>query len=209
MKKIAYLILAAVMVMSFSSFVFADDFQVLGREIYPGTNVGDRVVGALFVGKFYDGGFANERGRFSIILDNDGQDVELCEGRTELLRFKLIMNFDSGARLVLVGPIGGDVYAEWDWDTLLCPSGNCPLTDYTDYITLFTMADPETALLPCAAEGAEPTGKSFIAEVPQFDVSKQFFGSYGTRYRRGTVSGWLVHTPIVSPAIFGTVSVSR
>lgn len=122
MKKIAHLILAVSLVMLFSSFAYANglqSFQLIGREIFPGFDLGNKRVGAVFLGKFFDE-YWTEVGRFSVILDNDGQNIEICEGETELLRFSLIMNFRTGARLVLVGPTDDDVFARWDWNDPAC-----------------------------------------------------------------------------------------
>jgi hypothetical protein len=57
-------------------------------------------------------------------------------------------------------------------------------------------------LWPCAQVAPND---AFIAKVSQFDVVKQWLGSYGVGFTGGLVSGWLVHTPVLSPAIFGTV----
>ena len=132
MKKVAYLILAFSLVMLFSSFAYANglqSFQLIGREIFPGFDLGNRRVGAVFIGKFFDEDWA-EVGRFSVILDNDGENIEICEGETELLRFSLIMSFSEGARLVLVGPTDDEVFALWDWNDPACLTGNCPLISY-------------------------------------------------------------------------------
>ena len=115
------------------------------------------------------------------------------------------MNFNSGARLVLVGPVDGEVNASWDWNDPDCVTGNCPLVDgedYDNYLTLFSSNPPDP--LECVAGG-----KAYIAEVPEFDVAKQRLGSYGTRYIGGTVNGHLVHTPVISPAIFGSLSLAK
>ena len=198
MKKIAHLVLAASLVILFSSFAYANGlqpFQLIGREVFPGIDLGDKRVGALFIGKFFDEDWT-EIGRFSVILDNDGENIEICEGETELIRFNLIMNFHNGARLALVGPRDGVVNAYWGWNDPACSTGNCPLISYAYYVDLF---DVGTGLIPCTGTD------SFIAEVPLFGIARQRFGSYGTTFTGGSVSGWLVHTPIISPAIFGTV----
>jgi len=204
MKRFTYLILAISLVMLFSSSVYADDFEVIGREIFPGINLGERTVGALFVGKFFDSSSANERGRFTLTLDHNGEGVEACGGETRLIRFKLIMNFNTGARLVLLGPTDGPVNAYWDWNDPTCENGNCPLidgADYIHYIALFGPLAPNP--VPCAGADA------FIAEVPVFDIARQRFGSYGTGFSGGSVSGHLVHTPILSPAIFGSLALNE
>ena len=115
------------------------------------------------------------------------------------------MNFNTGGRLVLLGPIGADVSALWKWNDPECEMGNCPLIDgedYAYYISLFKPEEPN----PVACE---EDGNAFIAEVPGFYVVKQRFGSYGTEFKGGSVIGRLVHTPIISPAIFGTVYLSE
>jgi hypothetical protein len=207
MKKIAYLILAVSLVMSFSSFVYADGLQpyrVIGREISPGIDLGDRTVGALFVGKFFNSSFSSEMGRFTLTLDHDGSGIEECGGRTQLLRFKLVMNFNSGARLVLLGPTDGEVSAEWNLNDPdpNCQYGNCPLIDaedYNRYISILILGEDPNPV------DCEDGGNAFIAVVPGFGIKRQRFGSYGPSFTEGSVSGYLVHTPIISPALFGTV----
>ena len=205
MKKTAQLILAVCLVISFSGFVFAggpQSFQLIGREVFPGINLGGETVGALFVGKFFDA--YGEQGQFSVSLDHNGEGIEQCGGRTTLIRFKLIMSFNAGGRLVLVGPSGPEVAAQWDWnDPEDCPTlSNCPLISYEDYINLLFRLNEAPPSLSLCGERGRP---SFIAEVPPFDVVKQRLGSYGVDFTKGSVRGWLVHTPVVSPAIFGTV----
>lgn len=179
---------------------------MIGREISPGIDFGDRTVGALFIGKFFDDGFYSELGRFTLILDHNGAGIEECGGITQLLRFKLIMNFNSGARLVLRGPIGGEVSAYWDWNDPDpdCIEGGCPLlygADYLYYVTLFSPAAPNPIACP---DG----GNAFIAEIQDIGVQRQRFGSYRTGFTGESVSGHLVHTPIVSPAIFGSLTLT-
>ena len=207
MKRTAQLILAVCLVISFSGFALADSsqsFQLIGREVFPGINLDGKTVGALFVGKFFDAD--GEQGQFSVSLDHNGENIEVCKGETELIRFKLIMSFNAGGRLVLVGPSGPGVAARWEWnDPAGCPTlSNCPLISHDDYINLLSRlnGDPPS-LSSCGASD----GPSFIAEVPPFEVVKQRLGSYGIGFTIGSIqNGWLVHTPVVSPAIFGIVA---
>ena len=201
MKKTAQLILAVCLVISFSGFVLADDLtvQLIGRELSPGISLGGKTVGALFVGKFFDQNYTTELGQFSVSLDHNGENIEVCGGETELIRFKLIMSFNGGGRLVLLGPIGGGAAAQWYWDDPACPYGNCPLIYYGYYINLLNLGTPSQ----CATVGGP--NDAFIAQVQPFQVVKQRLGSYGVGFTGGSLSGWLVHTPVVSPAIFGTV----
>jgi hypothetical protein len=204
MKRTAQLILAVCLVISFSGFALANgsgSFQLIGREISPGISVGGKTVGAAFLGKFFDQGHTKELGQFSVCLDHNGENIEVCGGETKLIRFKLIMSFNAGGRLVLVGPRESGVAAEWDWDDPNCPYGNCPLISYDDYINLLSRLNT-SELSDCGGNG----GFSFIAEVPSFDVVRQWLGSYGVGFRSGSIQNrWLVHTPVISPAIFGTV----
>lgn len=186
-----------------STFAFADDFELIGREISAGIDLGDRTVGAIFVGKFFDSSYSSELGRFTVILDHDGSGIEECGGSTQLLRIMLTMNFDTGARLVLLGPVDGDVHAYWDWNDPDCVAGGCPLFNGADYlhdIVLFSPVPPDPVACP---EG----GNAFIADVQAFGVRRLRFGSYGTDFSGGSLSGHLVHTPILIPAIFGSLTV--
>lgn len=206
MKKVAYFIFAVSLVMSFSTFVYAEDFELIGREISPGIDLGYKTVGALFIGKFFDGGFGSELGRFTVVLDHGGNNIEQCGLSTELLRFKLIMNFNSGARLVLLGPTEGDVFAYWGYNDPdpNCEDGNCPIIDADDYLYYFDLFRTDVeALSVCSSDNA------YIAEVSEFDVKRQWLGSYRTPFNSGTVSGYLVHTPIISPAIFGSLTLNQ
>lgn len=207
MKKLVYLAMAVSLLMSVQSFCFADDFQLIAREISPGFDLGERTVGALFIGKFFDSTSWEELGSFSVILDHDGKNIEVCDEVTELMRFKLIMNFNAGGRLVLVGPVGADpppVYANWLFDDPACTFDiGCPIIDIEDYYYYVTLLSNPLYLEPCGADG---DSEALIATVDQFWVKRKLFGSYGVRYKKGTVAGYLVHTPIISPAIFGIVS---
>jgi hypothetical protein len=203
MRKIASLFLVFGLVLSFATIGLADEFQVIGREISPGISLKNKTVGAIFIGNFYSADWA-PLGSFTLTLDHDGQNIQACDLQTQLLRFKLVMNFDTGARLVLLGP-EGIAYANWDYNDPACPTGNCPLIkymDYVHYIDLFNPAEPPN-LISCTG-GPD----AYIAKVSSFGVERQKFGSYGVSYQTGTVSGFLVHTPIVSPAIFGTLSLN-
>jgi hypothetical protein len=207
MRKMAYFIFAVCVILSFSALAYADDFELIGREISPGIDLGNRTVGALFVGKFFyleECELEGEAGRFTVILDHNGVGIEECGESTHLLRFKIIMNFNSGAKLVLLGPTDGDVFAIWGSNDPACEDGNCPIingADYLYYIDLFGPEEPNP--VECSVGG-----NAYIAEVPEFHVRRQWFGSWGTRFTGGTVNGYLVHTPIISPAIFGSLAVN-
>jgi hypothetical protein len=204
MKKLLYLVVAAGVFIILSTVALADDFELIGKEISPGIDLGDRTVGALFVGKFFDSSFSSELGRFTVILDHDGVGIEECGGRTQLLRFRLIMNFDSGARLVLLGPVDEEVDAYWDWNDPDRVAGGCPLingADYLRYVVLFSPAPPN----PVACTDG---GNAFISDVPEFGVRRLWLGSYRTPFSGGSVSGHLVHTPIISPAIYGSLTLN-
>lgn len=210
MKKGTFLIVTLSLVLSLPSIIYADGelmVQMIGREIYAGREMADGTIrGALFVGKFFNDNVTAELGRFTVILDHNNVGVEECGRDTELLRFKLIMNFHSGARLVLLGPKREDgvVNAEWDWDDPECLGGNCPIIDAEDYLHYLDLFDPFTVPNPveCHLDG---DGFALIAEVQTFSLRRQWFGSYGTRFTQGSLSGRLVHTPIISPAIFGSL----
>jgi hypothetical protein len=210
MKKATFLMVALSLVLPLPSVIYADDslmVQMISREIYAGREMVDGTVrGALFVGKFFNSNLTTELGRFTVILDHNNVGVEECGGETELRRFKLIMNFHSGARLVLVGPRREDgvVNAEWDWDDPECLGGNCPIIDAEDYLHYLDLFDPFTVPNPveCNLDGDD---FALIAEVQTFGLRRQWFGSYGTSFTQGSVSGYLVHTPIISPAIFGSL----
>lgn len=210
MKKGTFLIVALSLVLSLTSVIYADDapmVQMIGREIYAGREMADGTIrGALFVGKFFNSSFTTEMGRFTVILDHNNAGIEECGGETELRRFKLIMNFHSGARLVLVGPRREDglVNAEWVWDDPECLDGNCPIIDAEDYLHYLDLFDPFTVPNPVACH-LDGDDFALIAEVQTFGLRRQWFGSYGTRFTQGSLSGRLVHTPIISPAIFGSL----
>lgn len=205
MKKIAYLIIGVSLIALLPAFVSANNnqaFQLIGREISPGIDLGDITVGALFVGKFFDNSWA-EQGRFTLVLDHNGQNIESCGFETVLIRSRLIMNFNTGARLVLVGPLEapGTVTAHWFLNDPDCVDGNCPLINAEDYEHYLDLFDPEVDPIPVACDDAD----AFIAQVSDFTVTRQRLGSYGTSFSGGSVSGHLVHTPVISPAIFGTL----
>lgn len=204
MKKFTFILIAICMALSISSSVYADDpeniFTIKLREWFPGIDTGDITVGALASGNFFDSD-GNNLGSVNISWSHNGIGIEECNGETALIRLRLVMNFNSGGRLVLIGPVNGTVNANWDFDDPSCPDGNCPLIGYSNFLD--PTINPVEDLLSCDAAGDSTS--AFIAQVPSFQVARQWFGSYGTRFRGGFVSGFLVHTPIVSPAVVGEV----
>jgi hypothetical protein len=205
MKRLSPIILTVSILLAFSTLAYADDFELIGREISPGIDLGGKTVGALFIGKFFDSSLLTELGRFTVILDHDGSGIEECGGRTRLLRFKLVMNFNSGARLVLLGPVDGEVSAYWDWNDPACEEGGCPLVNGDDYLHYIDLFSPEAPNPIACMDG----GSSFIADIQEFGVGRQRFGSYGLNFSSGSVSGHLVHIPVISPAIFGSLTLTE
>ena len=207
MKKSLRNIILVFLALFISSIAYAQPFYLKGREIYQGYPTSYGVAGATFIGNFFDspdGVAGDSAGYFTLILGHNANGVELCREQTELISFKLIMNFFPSGRLVLVGPTGGPVYANWDYDDPDCVNGNCPLIGYADFL------DPDATLIGCDVT-SDPyndndTASAYIASVPDFHVVKQWFGSWGTPFSGGSVYGLLVHTPIVSPAIVGVVN---
>ena len=66
MKKIICLAMVVSLIELFPAFLCADNnqaYQLIGREISAGTDLGDITVGAQFIGKIFDG-FWTEQGRF-------------------------------------------------------------------------------------------------------------------------------------------------
>ena len=209
MKIYKCIVFTVFFVFFISSLSFADSFILKGREISAGKPTSEGVEGALFVGNFF-----NERGKvkgyFILTLDHSNELIEICnpdptapEG-TELIKFKLVMKFNYGGRIVLVGPKDEDkpIKAVWAFDDPDHPDGNWPLLGYADYI------DPSNpGLVKCddSLLGGDPD-VAYVAQVERFNVAKQWWGSYLTPYREGTVSGFLDHTPIISPAIVGVIT---
>ena len=204
MKKFMSIVIVICMALSVSSSVYADDpenvYTIKLREWFPGIDTGEITIGALASGNFFDSA-GNNAGWVNISWSHNGVGIEECEATTTLIRIRIVMNFFGGGRLVLVGPADGIVGAYWGFDDPACPDGNCPLIGYSNFLDPTTNPDD---LLSCDEEGSDPA-TAFIAQVPSFQVVRQWFGSYGTRFRGGFVSGFLVHTPIVSPAVVGEV----
>jgi hypothetical protein len=208
MKKMLYVLFTIGIVLSVSSSVYADDkaFTIKLREWFPGFNTGGVTVGALASGNIFDI-YGNNVGWVNICWNHSGEGIEECKETTTLLRIKIVMNFYDGARLVLVGPADGTVGAYWGYDdpNPRCQDqdGICPLIGYSNFLDPNT--DPDD-LKPCEDTG--DTDAAYIARVPSFRVVRQRFGSYGKSFRWVTwasVSGFLDHTPIVSPAVVGEV----
>lgn len=174
-------------------------YQLIGRELSPGIESGGAFYGALFLGKIFDGEF-NEAGYFSVLLNRLDQGVEECGEATPILSLRLVMNFHNRSRLVMVMDQNAAA-ALWDYDDPVCPDG-CVLSSYVFYLTYLQALGGQSA--NCETIGDPEV--SLIAEVPQIILKKQRFGSWGVRGVTGaTISGWLVHTPLVIPAVFGTV----
>jgi hypothetical protein len=105
---------------------------------------------------------------------------------------------------VLVGPADGTVSANWDYDDPDpdCYDGNCPILSYADFLDPNLVPDDD--LEACDEVGDDEA--AYIAEVPEFQVVRQWIGSYGTRFRGGWLHGFLNHTPIISPAVVGEIT---
>lgn len=209
MKKTLRIIIFVCLALFISSITYAETFYLKGREISEGHPTSYGVAGATFVGNFFNnpGDKAGDSaGYFTLILGHDANGIEECREQTRLISFKLVMNFFPFGRLVLVGPKDGPVYASWDYDDPLCVNGNCILLGYKNFL------DPVSPkLIDCDATSdfdENDEYAAYIAEVESFNVVKKRFGSWGPPSRGvtgGLVSGFLDHTPYISPAIVGVV----
>jgi hypothetical protein len=217
MKKSLRIIILVCLALIISSIAYADPLYLYGREISAGHPTSYGVEGATFVGNFFnrpvdEGG--DIAGYFTLMLNHNANGIEECGQQTQLLGFKLVMNFFPFGRLVLVGPtedpMTDPVYASWNWDDPLCVNGNCILLGYANFLDPDT--DPATDLIHCDDTSEPYTDNdilaAYIAEVGSFNVVKQRVGSWGPPSRGvtgGLVSGFLDHTPYISPAIVGVV----
>ena len=206
MKKLLFLMFTAVILISFSSVSYAGGttYQLLGRELSPGIKIGDVYKGALFLGKIYDEfdvEEGSEVGYFTVLLNRVDEGVEICGETTTVLKFRLVLNFYDNRRLVLVMD-QPDALAIWDYDDPLCPDG-CVFPGfeyYLEYLPSLIGAVPN-----CGDDGNDV---SLIAAVPKIELKKQRWGSWGVGgISGGTVEGWLVHTPLIFPAVLGTVEI--
>ena len=160
MNKSFRIIILVCLALFISSITYADPVYLYGREISPGNPTPDGgVAGATFVGNFFnhpvdEGG--DIAGYFTLMLNHNAIGIEGCEPlnqeqQTQLLGFKLVMNFFPFGRLVLVGPredpMIEPVYANWYYDDPLCINGNCILLGYANFLDPDT--DPDTDLIPC------------------------------------------------------------
>jgi hypothetical protein len=206
MKKTFFALMATAMIVLLASLSYAggNPFQLVGRELFKGIQYGDVYYGALFMGKILDQTYSKEVGDFSVTLNRVDEGVEQCGGETRILQFKLVMHFDNGNRLVLV--LNDDnAVAAWDYDDPFC-SGECIFRGYLAYIDLL-LEDTDNPFGFCSGEGA------LIAKVESegdpISLRKRRLGSslrgLARKTTRAKLNGWLVHTPLVVPAVFGTV----
>lgn len=217
MKKKVCILFAIGIVLSVSTSVYAIDnvFTIMLREWFPGIENGGVTEGALASGNIFDSDGDNV-GWVNISWSHNGLDIEACGQTTTLLRLKLVMNFNDGGRLVLVGPANGPVGAYWGYDDPLHPDGNILLMGYsrfldpdTDTDNIVPNVDPPGDMVLCddTIFGGDPNA-AYIAQVPRFQVVRQRVGSYGVygrSFRWGDVHGFLDHRPFVSPAVVGKV----
>lgn len=206
MKKIFFTLSATAMIilLASSSYANGNSFQLVGRELFKGIQYGDVYYGALFMGKILDATYTEEVGDFSVTLNRVNEGVEMCGEDTRVLQFKLVMNFDDGSRLVLV--LDDDsAAAAWDYSDPFC-DGKCIFRGYPAYIYLLkNFANPFPG---CSGEDALIAKMESDGGNPVL-LRKQWLGSSLRGFVRGVngaeLSGWLVHTPLVVPAVFGTV----
>lgn len=142
--------------------------------------------------------------------------IETCNADTELIRIRIVMNFYDAGRLVLVGPADGPVYANWDFDDPDHPDGNILLIGYSNFLYPDTDTnniqrdiEPPGDIVFCDDTFGGDLNEAYIAQVPNFKVVRQRFGSYGIPFRKGEVYGFLDHRPFVSPAVVGKVRLYR
>jgi hypothetical protein len=205
MKKTVFILLAAVMVILPVSVSYANGdgttLRLVGRELSPGIQFGNVYYGALFLGKIYSDDYMTDFGDFSVTLNRVNEGVEQCGQDTHILQFKLVMNFKDGSRLVLVMD---DPYAtaSWDYNDPKCLNG-CLFTG-SSYYYYKDILEPPASLLACN-EGSS----ALIASVGPMNLRKQWLGSSWRGIARtvnnAELNGWLVHTPLVFPAVFGTI----
>lgn len=206
MKKFIPIAIVICLAISVPTTVYADDsenvFTIMLREWFPGFEIGGVTVGALASGNFFDSE-GNNDGWVNISWTHDGLGIEECGETTELIRIKIVMNFYDGGRLVLVGPADGTAGAYWGYDDPdpACYDGNCPILSYSDFLDPNLI--PGDDLASCEVGNPEA---AYIAHIPEFLVTRQRFGSYGTSFHGGYVHGLLDHTPIVSPAVIGEIT---
>jgi len=209
MKKTLRIIIFVCLALFISSITCAETFYLKGREISEGHPTSYGIAGATFVGNFFNnpGDEAGDSaGYFTLILGHDANGIEECGEQTQLISFKLVMNFFPFGRLVLVGPTDSPVFASWVWDDPLCVNSNCILLGYANFLDPVI---PDPPLIGCdESYDDNDLEAAYIAEVGTFHVVKQRFGSWGPPSRGvigGLVSGFLDHTPYISPAIVGVV----
>lgn len=207
MRKNFFIFLAMAMIFSLAPIGIAKgaEYSLIGRELSPGIlqPSGDYSTGiyhnALFLGKIFDKNFSDV-GYFSVVLDRVNEGVEMCGYSTRIVELKLVMTFKNGSRLVLVMP-PGEAEAYWDYNDPECLDG-CVFPGYGEYLFLID-PDQQGELCSCDVDG-----EALIAEVPFVRLQKQWFGSWGPSARRvdgAVLSGWLIHTPLLIPAVYGTV----
>ena len=211
MKKSLSIIIWVCLALFISSTTYATEIYYLkGREISAGHSTSDGVAGATFVGNIFNNPSdeaGDSVGLFTLILGHNGSGIEVCGEPTQLISFKLVMNFFPFGRLVLVKPTDVPASASWVWDDPSCVNGNCILLGYEYFLDPVT---PDPPLIDCDDESYDDNDPeaAYIAEVEPFSVVKQRFGSWGPLSRgvtEGLVSGFLDHTPYISPAIVGVV----
>ena len=172
------------------------EWKLVGREYFPGILIGGTTVGAAFAGqvKNFEGATV---GRFNVNTDHQGGPIEACGATNTLVRFKITMNFFDGRRLVMVMPPGETADAYWGYDDAGCPNGgfNCEIRSIESI-----------ALCDCSDVGDENV--SLIANVESIPVKKRRIGSWGfDDISEGVIEGWLIHTPLIIPAVLGTFRV--
>jgi hypothetical protein len=209
MKKSLFVLLVTTMVILSASVSRAEgkEFQLVGRELSPGIQSGDVYYGALFMGKILNAEYTQEVGDFSVTLNRLDEGVEQCNEDTHMLQFRLVMSFDDGNRLVLVLD-DQDVAAHWGYDDPNCADG-CIFPGYAYYIDQIL----NNSFSLCDDYEAGDPNVGLIANLGSVDdpvkLRKQWLGSSMKGFPRyvthADLYGWLVHTPLLVPAVFGTV----
>jgi hypothetical protein len=179
------------------------EFKLMGVEVIKGFDFGDIRYGTKFTGKIFEGsddlGYSDVGYWWTTICHTDTENIEVCDGTNNLLRFRLVVIFTDGSfdghRLYLKLKEPGlveDVY--WDSIAPMCGPAyqdpDCVCPNNPDDIQPWDCSDQTM-----------PEGYGPVATIPELELKRRF----GTtlNFTKASLTGWLCHNWLFVPRVLG------
>lgn len=181
------------------------EFKLMGVEVRKGFDFGDIRYGTKFTGTIFEGsddlGYSDVGYWWTTIRHTDTENIEVCEGTNNLLRFRLVVIFTDGSLaghrmyLELKEPgLAEDVY--WDYMAPMCGPA------YQDPTCACPNNPDEIQEWDC---NAMPDGYGPVASIPVLELERRFGTTLNVT--EASLSGWLCHNWLFVPRVLGHLTI--